>query len=366
MGKIRKLREIISPILNWNKARLDCFVRLLLALFAVRTVNLRECAIGFISPVQIDSRYQRIKRFFSQFVMDTDQIAKGLYRLFFSGNKKVYLTIDRTNWFWGKANINILMVGLAYEGLAIPLFWKVLNKAGNATAQEHKNILTRFIMVFGKGCILGVLGDREFGNGPLLSWLNKQNIPFYMRIKDNTLVYVRLKKFHPAKKLFNELPPKAQKSFYMAVFIMGVKVYLAGARSERGELMIVATNQKPQTAIAIYLRRWEIETLFQGLKSRGFCFEDTHITQPARIEKLMTVLAIGFCWAHKIGEWRATIKPITLNKHKTARRPQYSYFRYGFDLIREAVLQFSSHFQQLKHYLKHSFFPANAITGDRL
>ena len=42
--------------------------------------------------------------------------------------------------------------------------------------------------------------------------------------------------------------------------------------------MIVATNQNPKNAIAIYLRRWEIESLFQSLKGRGFHFEQTHIT----------------------------------------------------------------------------------------
>ena len=47
------------------------------------------------------------------------------------------------------------------------------------------------------------------------------------------------------------------------------------ARSEQGELMIVVTKRPPQQAIAIYLRRWEIETLFSCLKTRGFCFEST-------------------------------------------------------------------------------------------
>lgn len=55
----------------------------------------------------------------------------------------------------------------------------------------------------------------------------------------------------------------------MTVWIFAQKVYLAGSHSEHGELMIVATNQKPNNAIAAYLRRWEIESLFQGLKKDG-------------------------------------------------------------------------------------------------
>ena len=78
---------------------------------------------------------------------------------------------------------------------------------------------------------------------------------------------------------------------------------------------------------------------FFGLKSRGFRFEDTHMTKPERIEKLLILLAIGFAWAHKVGEFKAKLKPIALKKHKNGqKRPQNSYFRYGFDFIREAIL----------------------------
>ncbi|HAT8797519.1 TPA: IS4 family transposase, partial [Legionella pneumophila] len=30
---------------------------------------------------------------------------------------------DRTNWRWGKKDINILMLSVVYKGIAIPLFW---------------------------------------------------------------------------------------------------------------------------------------------------------------------------------------------------------------------------------------------------
>jgi hypothetical protein len=106
----------------------------------------------------------------------------------------------------------------------------------------------------------------------------------------------------------------------MAVWILGQKVYLAGSRSERGERMIVATNQLPKNAIPIYLRRWEIEMLFQSLKGRGFCFEETRLPHYERFEKLILLLVIGFCWAHKVGEWHAINKPISFYSLITSLR----------------------------------------------
>lgn len=337
MKEVSELKDMLGQILVWNKARLDCFAQMLIALFITRTVNLSEMAIAMASKTEVSSRYKRLQRFFRHFHMDYDVIAKFIFNLFFAG-KKIYITIDRTNWYWGKAKINILTLAVAYEGVAIPIFWCLLNKGGNATGIEHRAMIVRFVKLFGKDCIIGVLADREFANATLFVFLNKDHIPFYIRIKEGTQIRIKNKKWLKAKKLFLHLNLREKTEFQMTVWVYGQKVYLAGSRSETGELMIVATNQKPKNAIAIYLRRWEIECLFSCLKGRGFCFEETHLTDRARIKKMMALLAIGFCWAHKTGEWRARLKPIRLCKHRDSMRPQNSYMRYGLDYIREVII----------------------------
>lgn len=335
--EVSELKGILSQYFVWNKARLDCFTRMLLALFVARTVNLSEIAVVMASSAAISSRYKRLQRFFSQFRMDYNVIACFIFKLFFS-DQKIYLTIDRTNWFWGKAKINILTLAVAYEGAAIPLFWCLLNKAGNATASEHRAIIVRFINIFGKDCVAGILGDREFASGKLFKFFNKNQLPFYIRIKEGSNVKVKNKKFYTAQKLFSHLNLREKSDFQMSIRLYGEEVYLAGSRSERGELMIVATNQMPKNAIAIYLRRWEIETLFSCLKGRGFRFEETHLVNRDRIKKMMALLAIGFCWAHKTGEWRAIKRPIRMCQHRDSLRPQNSYLRYGIDYIRDIIV----------------------------
>ena len=86
----------------------------------------------------------------------------------------------------------------------------------------------------------------------------------------------------------------------------------------------------------IYGLRWEIETLFGCLKGRGFNFEDTRITNRERIKKILVLLAVAFCWAHKTGEWRHEIKPI---KIKMQGRAAVSLFRYELDYRVDAVLK---------------------------
>lgn len=128
-------------------------------------------------------------------------------------------TIDRTNWYWGKQKINIFMLGIAYEGIAIHLFWTCLPKAGSSNIKEQKKLINRFIKNFGTLQILGLLGEREFGSGGLFKWLNKKKIPFYIRIKEGSITQINKKKLFTAKKIFKALNPKQHTVFNMAVDI---------------------------------------------------------------------------------------------------------------------------------------------------
>ena len=350
------LLQSLKGLFKWNKARLFCLAGILLALITVRTVNLREIAVAFSGEALLDSRYKRLCRFFAYFKIDFTLIARWIFSLYFSEGDKIYLTIDRTNWYWGKSKINVLTLGVTYEGMAIPLFWRALDKAGNASAEEHIAIIQRFIDTFGFKCIAGILADREFGSHELFSWCNRKTykIPFYIRIKDNALVrIVKSKgKGRHVKKLFNALNPKEHSAYPYPVELYGTTVYVAGSRSETGELMVVVTNQPTNNAIAIYLRRWEIETLFSCLKERGFNFEATRLTHRERIDKLMGLLAMAIAWVHKIGEWHAEIKPIKFKQYKNGqRRPQYSYFRYGLDFIRDILFHIHSKEKQFQECL---------------
>lgn len=353
MNKISELKSILKQNFKWNKCRIDCFAKMLLSLFSVRTINLSEIAISFASKAKVESRYKRLQRFFRYFKIDYDLLAKWVFKLFVN-KERFYIVVDRTNWFWGKVKINILTLGIAYEGMAIPLLWKLLNKAGNATASEHKEIIKRFVGLFGKKCIAGILADREFASGELFNWLNKENIPYFIRIKEGTIVKINGKKFMSAQKIFNQLERKQKYQYGMSVEFTDAKVYLSGSRSERGELMIVATNTRSKSAIEIYLRRWEIETLFSCLKSRGFYFEATHMKHLERIEKVMALLTVGLCWAHKIGEWRAEKKSIRWCKHReymhTQIRPQNSFFRLGLDVLREILINPCKKKVKMKRY----------------
>lgn len=349
---IQKISEVLNIHFKWNKARITCFSKMIVGLFIVRTVNLTEIASAFESEAKLLSRYRRLQRFFSEFEINYEVIAKFIFKLF--NFDKIYLTMDRTNWQWGKKNINILMLAIVYKGIAIPIVWTLLDKRGNSKTSERIEIIQTFVKWFGKDCITGLLADREFVGGVWFAWLIKEDIPFYIRIKENSITTNSRGLSVDLNGLFYDLKQNEQKVLQGKRKLWKTEIYISASKNDNRELMIIATNTNPDISIQTYLKRWEIETLFGCLKGRGFNFEDTHITDLNRIKKMIVLLAISFCWSHKTGEWQhKEIEPIKRKKHG---RLSKSIFRYGLDFIRESFYQISYSVDLFLNCLSHLSF----------
>lgn len=330
------LRVILKGHLGWGKCRLDCFAGMLLALVRLKRMNLTQLALAFASEADPKSRYRRLQRFFQEVIFDYDAIARLIMQLFDFYEKSYYLTLDRTNWKWGEKNLNILTLGIVYQGAAIPVYWLVLNKQGNSSQRERIALLQRFIGRFGRRGILGILGDREFIGDHWWQWLSDQDIPYLIRMKENQLLTARQGHERPVRSLFADLAVGKSRSLRKRRRIGQQWVWLSGMKLNSGELLILAGNQRFPQPLEVYGLRWEIENLFQCLKGRGFHLEETRLTRYFRIKKVMALLAIAFCWAHKAGEWKhRAVRPLKTKKHG---RKEQSLFRYGLDYLTDSLL----------------------------
>jgi len=317
---VKALREVLGEHLPWHGARLNFLAQFLLALFQVRSVNLAEIATAFGGKAQIASHYKRLQRFFRGFKIDYEPLARLLVRLFGLGEGPWYLTLDRTNWKLGKAEINFLVLGIAHQGMALPVMWQVLNKAGSSNTKERIALMTRFLKCFGPQRIKALLADREFVGEDWFRWLQARHIPFHIRLRENTQIPNAWNRPIPAKVMFRPLQVGQYRHLEGRRPIWGCFVHLSALRLEDGELLIIASSDAPQQqAFSAYRHRWDIETLFGALKSRGFDLEATHLTHPDRLEKLFGLLALAFAWSLRTGEQLAQQKPIEVKKPSSAR-----------------------------------------------
>jgi hypothetical protein len=332
MKHISELQATLSNFFDWHKCRLDCLAQIIQALFVVRTVNLTQVASAFKSEAKEESSYRRVCRFFTGFTFDMSKIVLLVFRLFPLGDKCT-LILDRTNWKWGKTPINILMLSIAYRGIGIPLFWVVLNLEGNSCAEDRIDLLKRVVEQLGINRIGILLADREFIGTQWFRYLIGQKIPFIIRVKQNSMVEIGENRKLPIGSLRKWLSRK--KVVNHPINLWGLSLYVSiEKRKGAKEQMIVVSDFKFKDPLGMYRRRWEIETMFGCLKTRGFRIEDTHITDPDKIEKVVFVLAIAFCWAYRIGDVQDRQQPIEIKAHGRKVR---SLFREGLNLIRGAI-----------------------------
>ena len=66
MTDIRSLERTLLDNLPWNKARIKFVARFLLALYAMRTINLSSLATAFSGRAKEESNYKRLQRFAAQ------------------------------------------------------------------------------------------------------------------------------------------------------------------------------------------------------------------------------------------------------------------------------------------------------------
>lgn len=225
----------------------------------------------------------------------------------------------RTNWKFGKAEINFLVLGIAHQGMALPVMWTVLDQAGNSDTEERASLPQRFVKQFGQTRIKALLADREFVGGYWFAWLQAQGIPFHVRLKRNTLIPNAWNVPMRADVRFGSLKPGQSSYLQGRRPVWGCFVHLSTLRLDDGDLLFIASSGAPrQEAFTAHARRWEIETLFGALKSRGFNFEDTHPTHPDRLGKLLALLALAFAWTYRTSQALAERQPIPLKKPSSA------------------------------------------------
>ena len=338
MRQINELAKILKGPFPIDKRRVTFLAQVVLGLLQVCSVNLTQLALGVATNQQASSAYRRLRRLLSDLDVCPERIGCWLLSWFLPADEPLYLAIDRTNWQWGKANINFLVIAVPYKRMAIPVAWALLPKKGNSNPGERTVLLERLFRYLPKSRVQGILADREFVGKDWWHWLAAQELPFFIRVKDNLRVTRgRGGKGTLIRRLFEGLPRGHRQRLRDTYHVLGQKVTLTGSRLISGELMVIASSHRDRCAITAYLERWEIETLFENLKSRGFDLEATHLTDLKKLERLLTLVAMAACWAYRVGEWR--IEQGELIQLKTHGRPSVSLFRHGLDALRLPLLR---------------------------
>ncbi len=326
------LERTLAANLSWNKARIKFLAAFLMALTQTRSVNLVRIAAVFGTRAAPASRYKRIQRFLRLFELPFTELAHLLIRLM-KLKPPFVVVIDRTEWKFGGVWHNILTLSLASQEIAVPILWHFLKRKGCSQDAEREAIMSEFLKLFGSTDIRYVCADREFASREWLEFLTREKIPYRLRIKANSTLTDKRGRAMSAHKLLQTARVGEIVRCRRWRKLWGhYRVCVSGKKRADGELLILISNEPSAEMLEEYRRRWQIETLFGCLKSRGFDLETTHLKESERLEKLLGLMALAICWAWLAGEKICQNKPPTIKKH--GRRAK-SVFRVGLDCLEQ-------------------------------
>jgi Transposase DDE domain len=183
------------------------------------------------------------------------------------------------------AHVNILMLAVITRRARVPLIWSVLdNKGGTSDSGERFALMQRSLAIFGAASVRLVLADREFIGLEWMDFLNKNNIPFAIRMKEKLTVATEdgrrlalgslLRKCRgvrnvPGCSWRGPAPPAPAE---------------LRRQTSRGRRVAHRRLQYPgpRRARGLPAKRWAIECLFGETKTRGLNLEDTRLVTPRK------------------------------------------------------------------------------------
>ncbi len=304
----------------------DLLARALTALLSGRKATLHQIATLLPGPQQAQSteaKRQQLRRLLDHPALTPQRWARAVASLL--PKSKWVLALDRTQWKVGNKPVNLLVLAVVHAGCAVPILWNVLDKPGASDTHERKQLLQRFLALFGTQALRFLSADREFIGRDWIAWLLSEKVPFRIRIKAGEWLRHEDGRQRRASDWFALRACACKKRRFwlwgLPVFVGGIRDALARRkRLQRAEqsFLVVISNAYQDDVLAEYRLRWKVETLFQALKGRGFDMEASRLIEAHRLSAFFGLLWLALCWCLKVGAFVRQVAPLPLKKHGRA------------------------------------------------
>ena len=313
--KVRHFQDIHQYLPGLSPSKIELLLLLSCCIILSKTTSLWKCAEEVNGVLDKDlkasSAYQKLSRFFNNGM--GDKVLRAIFYfivlLFYCSSKESVLLMDRTNWQLGKHKmVNLLVVGVLYKGLLIPLVWQDLHRAGNSNSVQRLDLVDKFLNWWQQTGLalptLYIVGDREFIGQDWLIGLEKRGLYYVMRLKENRKFQVWYRQDIRDKKarlkVIHRWMRRYQKDY--AELVIGGEIIAnlvicplkKDGVATKKYLYLITNIDNPKTVSELYALRWQIEVCFKHLKTNGFNLEDTQLEAAHKIELMMGVLVLMY------------------------------------------------------------------------
>jgi hypothetical protein len=197
-----------------------------------------------------------------------------------------------------------LMVSVLYGGRALPLAWLVIEGAkGHFPAETHLTLLREVRTYLPVGARVILLGDGEFDSPELQAETTSYGWDYVCRTAKNILIsadgvtWLSLEDLGVTRgsRIF-------RKGVQFTKHAYGPVMVIAWwGRAYTEPIYLVSNLTHVHEACDWYRQRARIETFFSDQKSRGFQVDRSHVSDPARVTRLMLAACLAYLWVIYLG-----------------------------------------------------------------
>jgi hypothetical protein len=330
------IKNLLTTVHEEDHARLTTLALMVTGLFFGRHVQLWAIALWCHCDVALLSTVRRFERFVADPRVDIHAIFEPFVLAMQAslGNETAYLLIDCTQ---AGPKCRTLVVGLAYHGTILPIRWQtVKGKKGHLKGAKQQQLLAEVWPYFRHHRRVIVLGDAEFSNETVISWLRRANWHFVFRFQHRYhLQLTPDSAWQTAKTIYQEagVKPGEARHWRPAAYteahtIPDLTMTVHWDEDAEEPICLISTLSIDQNPHIIYQMRFWIETLFGQQKSRGFALNRTQMTTPEHIDRLLLAIAIASCLVLGLGTHLVIIK--RTKQVDRADRRDLSLFQLGW------------------------------------
>jgi hypothetical protein len=197
-----------------------------------------------------------------------------------------------------------LMVSVLYGGRALPIAWLVIAGAkGHFPAETHVTLLREVKTRIPAGATVVLLGDGEFDSPELQTEVGDYDWSYVCRTAKNIQIsadgetWISLEDLGVLRgsRVFRKGVLFTKKAYGP------VMIVAQWGHAYAEPIYLVSNLTRVQEACDWYRKRAHIETFFSDQKSRGFQLDRSHLSDPARVARLMLAACLAYLWVIYLG-----------------------------------------------------------------
>ena len=288
-------RDLTAQTLRASQAKTLAWI--VSSLIHVRHLNLIELALHATSNTSFKHRLKRLSRFLGNDRIDPVAAYSPLFVEIFKRQKRqpLMLAFDWTKF----RSMHTLAIVAVFGGRGVPVLWKTVGEHGLFGSQSRieQEMLTKLHQLLPAGKKVIILADRGFGKTDLARHCQQLGLDYVIRIKSN--VRIRCVQHVGLLKTYQVRPGQCHVLRSVQFRKQDPVIQQVVVKCTKTETFYFMTNLTASALrlTRLYEKRMSIEETFRDQKSHrhGFSLRSTRVTVPSRFDRLLLVLAIGYC-----------------------------------------------------------------------